>query len=70
MTDLREGSSEMQFYICVRCGYTFPSPEVPITCPDCGKKLVRMATADETVKKLAVQMEEDLYLKDHPYEIS
>lgn len=60
----------MSFFTCTRCGYTFCSPEFPIICPDCGKKPVRKASEAEIIKRLAVQKEEDLYLKSHSYEIS
>ena len=37
----------MKICICENCHYTFRYPLLPPSCPDCGRKNVRIANDDE-----------------------
>ena len=37
----------MKIYKCISCRYLFEYPHKPERCPDCGKRLVKIATAEE-----------------------
>ena len=37
----------MKICICESCHYTFRYPLLPSSCPDCGRKDVRIANEDE-----------------------
>ena len=37
----------MKVYKCISCRYLFEHSHKPERCPDCGKRLIRIATAEE-----------------------